>query len=178
MDITLTINGGEDTVFLINGRLFEGGDIAYGENEVVYVTVLPLSALLLPYTVKMVGGSIKSNHELVKCYSLEPGRFYVKFFPRFSYVYCVPSVERVETRDIAEKFFKAVSEKKTDEARECLTRELSDSIDDRSLLSFFDGFKDIVVMERGLYYLIDKNDRGVLFNFLVKNTVIDNIVEV
>lgn len=180
MDITLNLNCNFDTVFLINGKLFESGEIIYGEKEVVYITVLPLSALMLPYTVKMVGGSVKSNLELVKCYSLESDKFFIRFSPRYSFVYSVPVPKTPgDVWDIAEKFFNAVVEKKTDEARRCLTGELNAGIDDKSLLSFFDGFKDLIAHDaaRGLYYLIDQKNHGVLYNFVLKNGTIDNIME-
>lgn len=178
MDITLNIISSFETVFLINGKLFEGGEIIYGESEVIYITALPLSALMLPYTVKMVGGCAKSNPELIKCYALEPHKYLIKFSPRYSYVYSVPFTEKAEPQDLPEKLFRCVLEKRTEEARKCLSRELSDSIDDKSLLGFFDGFKDIIAAERsGLYYLISVENRGILYNFVTKNGAIDNIVE-
>ncbi len=179
MDISLSINCDFESVFLINGNLIEGGEIVYAENEVVYLTVLPLSAMLLPYTVKLVGGAIKSNEELAKCYNLGAGKFYLKLLARFNYVYSIPSTKKTETGDLIEKFFKCVIENRIQDARSCLSQELSESIDDQSLLAFFDGYNDIIADDRtkGLYYLIDQTQNGTLYNFSLKYGVIDNIIE-
>ncbi len=179
MDITLRLSCEFQSVFLINGKLIEGGEIVYAQNEVVYITVLPLSAMLLPYTVKLVGEKVHSNHELASCYHLDENKHFLKLKPRLNYVYSVPPT-KTNAKDLVERFFKFIKENRPDEALLCLSEELSQSIDNQSLVAFFEDYNDIIVHDRskGLYYLIDNQQKGTLYNFSLNGGVIDNIIEV
>ena len=168
-----------ESIFLINGKLSEDGRIVFGINEVVYITVLPLEAVLLPYTVKMVGHRIKSNGDLAACYSLGDGDYYLKLLPRHNFVYNVGDSKKEKAGlSIIEKFFNFVSKGKLALARECLSDDLSYSIDDEDLKAFFDEYTDLVKGENsGEYYLIKKGGKGVLYWFNIVDGVIDNIMQ-
>lgn len=178
MDITLKLSCDYQSVFLVNGKFIEGGEIVYAQNEVVYITVLPLSAVLLPYTVKLVGEKVHSNNELASCFRISDNNYLLRFLPRYNYVYSVPS--KAKENDLVEKFFKLIKENQPDKARLYLSEELSESIDNQALLGFFEDFFEIVVHDRskGLYYLIDNEQNGILYNFEMHNGVIENIIEI
>jgi len=179
MDINLQINPSFEAVFLINGKLSESGKVVYGSNEVVYITVLPLDAYILPYTVKMVGERIKSNGDLASCYNLGESNYYLKLLPRYNYVYNVGAIKGKAGLGIVEKFFNYVLKRKLALARECLSEDLSNSIGDEDLSAFFDGFSDVIKSgdKDGEYYLIGKGSKGILFWFEVVDGAINNIVE-
>lgn len=178
MDIKLILKPQFDSVFLVNGKLFEGGEIEYGQNSVVYITVLPLDAVLLPYTLMLVGGTLKCNHSLASSYKLDENVYHLSIKPRHNYVYSVESGGQDEPSSMPEKFFRLLKRKKTAAARELMTKELSASVDDKALVSFFDGFKDIISDSKGLYYLITDSDAAKPHSFIIKNSLIDNIVEI
>ena len=181
MDINLSLKPQFEAVFLINGKLSEGGRIVFSNNEVVYITVLPLESMLLPYTIKIVGDKVKSNEDLAFCYNLKDGEFHLKLLPRYSYIYAVGEKKKGKektSQGLVQKFFNYVLKRKLSLARDCLSNELSDSIDDENLKAFFDGYDDLVKGENcGEYYLIKKNNKGVLYWFDIVDGVIDNIVE-
>jgi len=186
MEIKLKLAPQFESVFLINGRLSEGGVVSYLDNEVVYVTVLPLEAFMMSYTVKLVGAKIKSNEDLAACYDLGDGNFYLKLLSRYNYVYAVgdksmdkEGEKRKAALGIVEQFFKAVTKGRINLARECLSEDLSRSIEDEDLSAFFDGYSDLVKSEKrsGEYYLIGKGGKSTLFYFDIDGGVIDNIVE-
>lgn len=201
MEYRFSLNPTFESVFLINGKLIEGGEIICASDGVAYITILPLSAVLLPYTVKMVGCKVKSNPELCKCYRLDSDKYYLKLLPRYNYVYSVTPEVSVDPADLVDKFFICVRAGKIEDARGCLSPDLSQSIDDHSLIAFFDDFVDLVASDcygnhgvnhggnanagagnnsyagGGQYYLINKDGSGVLYSFIIKNGVIDNIIE-
>ena len=60
MNINLHIKNDFPAVYMLNGVFIESGRrIVIRRDEVTYVTVLPLSAALLPYTVKLAGGKAR-----------------------------------------------------------------------------------------------------------------------
>jgi hypothetical protein len=178
MDIKLSIKNDFETIYLINGRMLENGEIYFGQNEVVYITVLPLDPVLLPYTVKLVGGRVKKGELFAKTYMLDKDRFVLKLLPRYSYIYSTSEEEKIE-KDVVERFFSLVRGEHLLEARELMTSELSESIDDKSLADFFEGRNDIVAenKSKGRYYLIDSEGNGVLCSFVIRSGKIDNIIE-
>ena len=168
-----------DAVYLVNGELSESPVFSYGQDDVVYITVLPLDAALLPYTLKMVGGSVKNNVALAKSYRLESDEYHLKLMPRYNFVYSTEAIADSAPREAKpQRFFDLIQKKKLSAARELLSDELNQSIDDTSLAAFFKGFFDIVpAVLSSDFYLIDADNNGVLYNFALVNGLIDNIVE-
>jgi len=179
MDINLKISAQFEAVFLINGKFSEGGTVCYGTTDVVYITALPLDAVLLPYTIKLVGGTVKNNLTLAKCFKLARDSYFLKLLPRHNYVYSPENAfDAAQKKSKIERFFQHVKKGKLSSARELLSEDLNDSIDDKSLSAFFDGFFEIVSTETaGHYYLIKSDGEGVLYNFVTKGGLIDNILE-
>ncbi|MCL2555906.1 MAG: hypothetical protein FWE03_02650 [Firmicutes bacterium] len=180
MDINLQIKPQFEAVFLINGKFCEISNIIFKNNDVVYITVLPLEAFMLPYTIKLIGGKVRSNTDLASCYSLSSNEYYLSLKPRYNYVYTISKAQQPlnNQQSIIEKFFYFVLKGRLCLARECLSDELSKSISDEDLAAFFDGYDDIIKNEKkdGEYYLIAEN-KGVLFWFEIVDGLIDNIVE-
>lgn len=176
----MSLNAAFEAVYMINGAFYEGGTIKYCDNTVVYITVLPLDALLLPYTVKLLGARVTSNRALCRAYRLGQNEYCLKFKKRYNFVYSPQNDETPEPpSSTVEKFFRLIKEDKTAEARALMSRELSDSIDNASLKAFFDGYEDITEDKRrsDSFYLIDDKDCGFRYRFAVKNGLIDDIVE-
>jgi len=74
-------------VFLLNGTFSEKADgFLYPKKEPLYITVLPLNAYLLPYTVKLLGAKTLENESL--CASFSRGdKTYIKLIPRYNNIY-------------------------------------------------------------------------------------------
>jgi len=185
MEINLKIAAEFDAVYLVNGELSESSEFSYGQDDVVYITILPLDAALLPYTLKMVGGGVKNNSALAKSYRLNAGEYHLKLLPRYNYIYSVENTAASNSyaanfapASKPQRFFDLVIKKKLAAARELLSDDLNQSIDDASLGAFFAGFFDMVPgSATGDYYLINRDNCGVLYNFALVGGLIDNIIE-
>lgn len=142
-------------------------------DEVLYITVLPLDAMLLPYTVKLAAAAVQAN-ETLACLYRSGSEFILKLQPRFNYVY-TPS-PRLREKDMTEIFFAHVKAGAPEKARAFMTPELSGSIDDKSLIDFFSPFIDISPADApGRYYMLGSDGEAKLFIFTLKNGLIDNI---
>lgn len=168
-----------ETVFLLNGAFSQNGAIKIKDKETLYLTVFPLSAMLVPYTVKIVGRKVSSNAKFCSIYSLDDEIDIAVLRPRNILVY-TPQRQNNETR-LPVKLFRTVKNKRIAAARLLMSKELNDSIDDDSLCSFFEEFSDIVPAS-----LIDKSDKFILcrkdgsasyYDFVYKNGLIDDISE-
>lgn len=186
MNINLHIKSAFPAVYLINGIFVENADkLVIRPNEVTYVTVFPLSAALLPYTVKLAGGKARCNEELCSVFSLTPDNLLVRLRPRYNYVYSTKSGDfpRANRDETVTSFFDCIMKKDMASARKYLTESLSSSIDDASLASFFNGYEDIVAndgyvsADPDCYFLIDKSGKSSLFSFSLKHGLIDDITE-
>ena len=184
MENVLHIKPGFKCVFLLNGSFVEKADsVRYDDAEPLYITALPLCAWHLPYTVKILGAEVLSNEQLASVYRLPERHLYVKLSPRYNYVYSVFRREEPCKSGFAEDFFFDVRRGDLNSARKKMTPELGASIDDGSLRTFFDDYTDIIEnsLNRNLpdtYFLIDKNDSGILFRFDIKNGLIDDILQI
>jgi len=173
------------TVYLLNGTFSEKADgFSYPKNEPLYITVLPLSAHLLPYTVKIVGAKAIENAQL--CVSFFKENFtYVKLLPRYNYVYMAKEASSMQVNSSTpERLFNAVRGKNFALAKKYLSQNLIETIDDAALEAFFDPYNAIVKDEFNKvelvaigenYYLIDKDLNGTLFSFEIFDGLIDNI---
>ena len=173
------------SVYLVNGVFFESvSALKSSLSDSLYITVLPLDAVYLPYTVRIGGGEIYANSALTRLYKLRRDRYYVRFAPRYNYVYS-PVSHSVREREgsIATRLFNALKKSDVAAARALLSPELSASVDDNSLLKFFDGYTDIVENNGFLpsasdcFFLIPSdNSIATTFKVQYKNGLIDNII--
>jgi len=184
-DIFVFIKTDFPSAFLLNGIFCEKADgFEYSAKAPLYVTVLPLEAHLLPYTVKLVNGKALSNEKL--CASFMRGdKLMVKLFERYNYMYSATKNDERVGATIPERLFNAVKQKNYSNARKFLSEGLSSSVDDNGLDAFFDCYTAIVKDEfekdilgnASKYYLITANSEGVAFKFDIKDGLVDNIVE-
>jgi hypothetical protein len=144
---------------------------------VYYITVYPLCAVFLPYTVKIAGGKVASNLDLASIYELDGKDFALRLLPRYAYV-LFSDKEKTQTENLSlpVKFFSLLRKGEISSARSMLTAELSSSVDDNALASFFDGFTDIVENE-GKFFLVDGNGKASRYRFILKANLIDDVAE-
>jgi len=172
------------SVFLLNGAFAENADgFSYGDGEPLYVTVLPLSAHLLPYTVKIAANKPLTNEKLCACFSTD-GRLFVKLYPRYNYIYSPHKKDGAAETSAPERLFNLVKQKSYAAARKLLSDDLSRSVDDAGLDAFFADYTAMIKDDYGKpaeskngYYLITAEGKGTLFRFETADGLIDNIVE-
>ena len=177
MNITINLFARYDTVYLVNGVFVENGKVYAREGEVTYVTVLPLSAVLLPYTVRLLGDKVSCNENL--CYSVKKSEreICVYFQPRYNYVY-TPSEKFCPPSSAVSDFFHAVKQRSCKKARSFLTASLSSSVTDDNLIAFFDGYDDIIEGDDGVCFLTGKGGKACSFKFTLLGDKIDDVNEV
>ena len=185
MECKIYIKTDFNSVFLLNGTFCEKVDnFNYDCANPLYITVLPLNAHLLPYTVKVLKGKVLNNETLCACF-LNNERVFIKLMPRYNYIYNSIKTETTTGNSITEKLFKAVKNNNLISARKLLTASLSDSIDDTALNAFFADYTAIIKDDftpinldsaASGYYLIDSENNGTLYYFDVKDGLIDNII--
>ena len=177
MESEFTVTAGFETVYLINGAFAENPVFRFDPDEVLYITVLPLSAHLLPYTVKIVSGTVRSNRELAVCARLGGG-YFVRFMPRYAYMYGAGRQAQADGGgSVPARFFALVKEGRLPEARALMTKELSSSVTDADLSAFFDGYT-AAIENAGKVYLLDENSVGTEYRFALSASLIDNIEEI
>lgn len=171
-----------ECVYLINGAFNETPSIIeYPAMSPIYVTLMPLKALLLPYTVKLVAGKVMSNSELAVSYEVATGHFAVRFKERHNYVYSPAHIQSLSPeKGLAPGFYRAVKSGDFSLARKMMTSELSGSVDDESLAGFFAPYSDIIENRfadlSGGFFLINKNTlRGEAFDIEFSGEKISNI---
>lgn len=171
MESLITLNNNFEAVFLVNGIFTEKNTFSYDEESVIYITVLPMDSLLLPYTIKFSAGKILNGKTFATSIKIANG-FLIKLHPRFSYVYSTQP--HLSPADIAESFFEKIKNDDVEKARAMLCKELSLSLTDTDLKEFFAGYTDIIKATEG-YYLINTSNEGELYEFSIKNELIENI---
>ncbi len=169
-----------ETVFLINGTFSKSGAAKLFDKNVVYLTVLPLSALLLSYTVKIVGRTVASNREFCSVYSLDDETDIAVLRPR-NILSATP--QRSQTDLTPVKFFETIKAGRTAAARLLMSEELKNSVDDESLVAFFEEFSDIVPaskVESGSdkFILCRKDGTASFYDFSYRQGLIDDITQV
>lgn len=187
MEIFYCFESSFPAVYTVNGVFFESLTRLKAElSDSIFITLFPLDAVYLPYTVRIGGGEIFANAPLAKQYKLRDDRFLIRFLPRFNYVYSpVGHSAPNEKGSVVKRLFEEVKERDLTAARALLTEELSKSVDDNSLLEFFDGYLDIVdnngyVRTSGnTFFLIpDSGGTASLFRAQLKDGLVDNIEEI
>jgi len=158
-------------VFLVNGVFSEGAAaFSYPKGEALYITVLPLEAQLLSYTVKIIADVALCNTDLVV--AIKHGdNIVIKLRPRYNYVYntkitktrnafrldnpFVPfasAVDNVEKGALAvhaplstpERLFRAIKQQSFATAKTCCTESLLATLDQKALADFFSDYTDII----------------------------------
>ena len=77
METIMHIFASFKSVYLLNGSFVEKADsFKYGASEPLYITVFPLSAHCIPFTVKILNGAALCNGHLCSVYTLEENRYY------------------------------------------------------------------------------------------------------
>lgn len=181
VDIFYYIETDFDSVFLINGVFREkSGLLSYRSGSPLYITALPLSAVLLPYTVKVVDGYIIGNENLADSYTVTSGKYIVKLKQRHNYVYSPLSpVYNSPEKGCAFDLFRAVKKGNLGDARSYMTKSLSSSIDDDNLTAFFAPYIQMLpnrFSDIGANYLLARDDKKCeAYNFAFSGTLIDNI---
>ena len=176
MESEFTVTADFEAVYLINGAFAENPVFRFDCDDVLYITVMPLCAYLLPYTVKIVSGSVRNNRELAVCAKIG-GDYCVKFTPRYAYMYDAGRKPELQTESAAPcRFFRLLKCGDISHARAMLSPELSSGVSDEDLAAFFEAFSSIIE-HKGRYYLLDGNDEGTEYRFVMKHGLIDNIEE-
>ncbi|MBO5224281.1 MAG: hypothetical protein J6C23_07210 [Clostridia bacterium] len=168
-----TLKSDFDCVYSINGRIVEGGTVNLDENEVYYITAFPLNAVLLPYTVKTVGGKVCSNNDLcIKVCAKDCS--YLMFCKRYSYIYSPTPFS--DDCDTVSSFFSFVKQNRIDKARGLLSPALSKSVSDEMLTGFFEKYEYVLKAdEEEKWILATKEGEGDYFTFILKHGLIDDI---
>jgi hypothetical protein len=158
---------------MINGRITENGIVNLDDDRVYYITVFPLNAVFLSYTVKTIGNNVYTNKDLCIKVSAKD-EIYLLFCKRYPYVYS-PTPFSSNTGLVSD-FFSLVKQNRIDKARSFLSESLSKSVSDDALRGFFEKYEYIVKTdEKDLWLLATKDGVGEYFNFVIKNAMIDDI---
>ena len=162
-----------ECVYSVNGRITEGGRISLTESEVYYITVFPLSAVYLPYTVKTVGNRIHSNKELCVRITVKD-LTYLLFCKRYPYVYS-PTPYACDGGTVKE-FFSLVKQNKFDKARGLMSKALSESVSNDALKGFFEKYEYVLDTEvADEWILATKEGEGEYFTFVLRHGLIEDI---
>ena len=159
MDITVTLLPEFPCVYLLSGEFFEGNKFSMRRDGVVFVTVLPLDATYIPYTVKLTIGDLFKIGE----------DYAIKLPPRHSLIYLPDRTNK----DVCMDFFYSVKRGDIDHAFEIMTESLSKGLSKAALSSFFDEYSDIAKGEN-CYYLVS-DGVGYRCDFILRGDRIDNI---
>lgn len=171
MEIHFTILPETNSVYLLSGSFLEENRFVIQSDEVVYLTVLPLGAAYLPFTVKLIGGKVASNKDLAFSVKTGEGEYALKLGKR-NYVYSEGHFAGSD--DLCCKFFYYVKGGHFNFATELLSPSLKAGLSDRAMQRFFAEFSDIVKVG-DKYFLAGDDGTGKLCAFSIENGKIDNI---
>ncbi|MDR1138678.1 MAG: hypothetical protein LBK70_02250 [Clostridiales bacterium] len=182
MSIVLHFETSYDAVYTVNGVFLESANkIRYPANQAMYVTVFPLNAQLLPYTIKMIGNKVVSNKELCDSYQLMQDNYFVRLNPRHNYVYSPQSRQVQPPVGLVEDFYHRIKQGDLSGARMLMTDDLNKHIEDEGMVAFFKEFVDIVynkfvddLPDNG-YFLVTKDGQSAFYVFDILDDLIDNI---
>ncbi len=150
------------SVLLLNGSFVQSAAaVRYEQNEPLFVTVLPLDATFLSYTVELLGGKAVCNQSLVTCCDMGGGHHYIELKPRSAFVYAPGIPPVVESSvSVPAQLLRFVRDGNFDAARSMMTQSLRDSLSDEALSDFFDGVfavrENVYTPQKG--YLLLKTD--------------------
>ena len=167
-----------NSVLLLNGSFVQtAGSVRYEQSEPLFVTVLPLNAQYIQYTVQLLGGKAVSNAPLTYCCNMGNGHYYVELLPRSAYVYSPEHKSAPEPTDAPNMLLNLIKSGNIAAARSLLTPELSESISGESLADFFKGVVAVrpntFTPEKG-YLLIKEDSSAPIANITYRNGLIDD----
>ena len=175
---------GFETVYLVNGTFREkSGAISYPSGSPLYITVLPLNAVYLPYTLRIIGEKLYGNENLADYWRVGEDKFLLKLKERHNYVYSpVSNIHSPGEQGTAFEFFRHIKKGDIPSARKLLTQSLNESIDDAGLAGFFAAYSDISANRfadiSANYLLVGENNKCEAFNFAFSGNLIDNIEQI
>lgn len=171
MDINIMLLPDVPSVYLIDGRFYEGDRFIASTDTVVYLTVLPLDVRFVPYTIKLMGHKVIDNDSIAfSCkigdreYALKLGKRYSVFSPQ----------HKNEPDDLFCKFFYYVKGKHFSFAIEMLSRELASGLNESELSAFLADYTELIKVKDS-YFAVDKQGVGHRSVFTVKDGKIDNL---
>ncbi len=168
-------------VMFLNGAFNERpAPLSYPSSSPLYVTALPLDAMLLPYTVRLIGGKAASNTPLARTFEAGADRYILTLNERHNYVYSPRSPSAPPPADAAERFFGAVKSGDIPAARAMMTKELGESVTDEALADFFSPYSAIAPNPygdiRATHFLApEENGRADGFSFIFESGKIADI---
>ncbi len=170
MDINIMLLPETESVYLIGGGFFEGDSFVCSLGEVVYLTVLPLDARYLPYTVKLIGNKVASNEGVAFMCKIGENEYALKLGLRYSFIFSAKHSNM--PGDMCCRFFYYVKGKHYASAFELLSSGLV--MGERDLEAFFNEYTEIFKV-RDRYFLMDDRNVGHECVFAFKDGKIDNI---
>ena len=170
MDIDIILLPEFPCAYLVDDKLFDGETIRVRDDSVAYLTVLPLDAEFIPYTVKLIGPKAASNSALAL--SVRTGeREYALALGKRYHVYS--SEHRNLPDDPCRKFFYYVKGRHFSLAFDLLG-DISPRPGEAELSKFFEDYTDIIRL-KDRYYVVDGSGVGHRCEFTVSGGKIDNI---
>lgn len=157
--------------YLINGKVFDEERLELDDECVYYFTVLPLDAVFLPYTVKVVGCAPVSNQRLCARVVVD-NRTFLLFTKRYNYVFS-PSAFEEDNR--LSCLLGLIKQRRFAEARQRLTPSLSSAVSDETLVAFFEKFEFAVAIGGTEFLLASSSGNGSIVNVVEKDHLIDDI---
>lgn len=169
-----------DCVYTVNGEFFERADtVEMNEYDVAYITVFPLDHALLPYTVKLNGGTdIKS--ELAVGIRLSSEHYLLTLAPRRPMIYGSAVTPPPDPADMIARCFARIRSGDVAAAYAMLSPQLKAAVDKQTLADFFKDCERLAVCKwsnDSKFYMIDKNNNAKLCSYTVKDGFIDDIAE-
>ena len=172
----------ENSVLLLNGSFVQSAAaVRYESGEPLFVTVLPLEAMYIAYTVAILDGKAVTNAQLAVCCDMGGGHKYIELRPRSAYVYA-PSykVHAAPVPSVPAQLLSYVREANFSAARTLLSPELSESISDEALADFFAGVtavrENVFTPQKGWLFLKEDGTASVCA-IDMRGGIIENIVE-
>lgn len=170
-----------DSVLLLNGSFVQSAaSVRYDSDSPLFVTVLPLEAINLPYTVEILGGKAVTNGSLALCCDMGDGHYYIELKPRSAYVYSQSEqTPAAHYASVPAQFFAFVREGNFAAARSMMTGELSESLTDTAIRDFFEGvtaIRENNFTPRKGYLMIKDDGTAHVCDITLKGGLIENIV--
>lgn len=171
-------------VMLLNGAFNEKADrVNYPAGSPLYVTALPLTAMLLPYTVKLLGGKVMSNAELARSVEVNAERYIVTLSERHNYVYSPRSSAVRRPQSLPEKLLAAVKSGDIAAARALMAPELESTVTDAAMIEFFAPYSSVVAnpfpdLPATHYMTVPDSHKGIGFKFSITGNKITDIEEI
>lgn len=131
----------ENSVLLLNGSFVQSATaVRYPKEEPLFVTVLPLNAMYLPYTVEILGGKAVHNASLALCCAMDNEHYYIELKPRSAYVFSPAALPPLRSSPSAPaQLLSFVKDSNFVAARALLSPRLGETVSDEALADFFDG---------------------------------------